>query len=352
MGLGEGRDPEAVARGLSAWWRAQHPRHSDIDVATPTRPSAGLSSETFLVDVGWYEDGRPRAEALVLRLPPPGDGLFPCYDLATQTMVQQRLATASAVPVAEPVAFESDDQWLGAPFLLMRRLAGRVLLDHPPFLTRGWLHEAPLACQQRLQQGFIEILSTIHRLDWRGLELAPLARTGTASTPLLVGELDWWASYLDWAGDGPAVVAEAMKWCVAHRPDPEPPAGLLWGDVRYGNVVFDDSFAAVGVLDWEMASIGPAELDVAWFVVMQELSVKTAGADLPGFAPTDLVISDYERWLGRQLHDLRWFRAFALVRGAAIMVRVAHLLAGQGMDESWVRGNPMLGELDRVISQT
>jgi len=351
MGLGAGRDPEGVARGLKAWWHAHHPLHSDIEVATPTRPSAGLSSETFLVEVAWRDAGQIRSQALVLRLPPPGDGLFPSYDLAAQSMVQQQLAAGSPVPVADPVALEADEQWLGAPFLLMTRVAGRVLLDHPPFLTHGWLHDASPASQQQLQQSFVDVLSTIHRQDWRNLGLASLARGCSGETHFLLGELDWWASYLDWAGDGPPVVAEAMAWCAAHRPDPEPPASLLWGDVRFGNVVFDNSFNPVGVLDWEMASIGPAELDVGWFVVMQELSVKTSGADLPGFAATSVVISDYQRRLGRELHDLRWYEAFALARGAAIMVRVAHLLARDGVDDSWLRGNPMLGQLERVVGR-
>ena len=349
MGLGAGREPEAIASGLTAWWQAHHPRHSSVEIDRPTRPSAGLSSETFFVDLRYREDGQTRDEALVLRLPPPGDGLFPRYDLATQAMVQQQLAADSPVPVAEPVAMERDERWLGAPFLLMTRLAGRVLLDHPPFLTQGWLCEASAAQQQQLQQNFIRILAAIHRVDWRGLGLEPLARTPTDGSSYLAGELAWWTSYLDWAGDGPPVVAEAMAWCATHRPDPEPAPSLLWGDVRFGNVVFDDDFNPVGVIDWEMASIGPAELDIGWFVVMQDLSVQTAGAGLPGFATTTAAISDYQQRLGRPLDDLRWYEAFALARGAAIMIRVARLLAEQGVDDSWLRGNPMLGRLEDVV---
>jgi aminoglycoside phosphotransferase (APT) family kinase protein len=352
MGIGTGRDPEAVASGLKAWWQARHPRHSDIEIPAPTRPSAGLSSETFLVDVRWTEDGQAHDEALVLRMAPSGDGLFPSYELAEQALVQQQLAALSPLPVPAPVAMERDEQWMGGPFLLMARLPGRVLLDHPPFLTQGWLHDAPPAQQQQLQQAFIDVLATIHRLDWRGLGLETLARGRACEPPFLVGELAWWAAYLEWAGESPPIVSEAMAWCVAHRPVHEPAPSLLWGDARFGNVLFDGAFYPVGVLDWEMASIGPAELDVGWFVVMHELSVETAGADLPGFLNATQLISDYQQRLGRELHDLLWYEAFALVRGAAIMVRVAHLLAGLGVDDSWLRGNPMLAQLDRVVSQT
>ena len=40
---------------------------------------------------------------------------------------------------------------------------------------------------------------------------------------------------------------------------------LCWGDSRIGNVIYRD-FEPAGVLDWEMAAIGPREMDVSWMV--------------------------------------------------------------------------------------
>ena len=49
---------------------------------------------------------------------------------------------------------------------------------------------------------------------------------------------------------------------------------LAWGDSRIGNVLYQD-FRPVAVLDWEMATVGPRELDVSWIIfahmVFQEL---------------------------------------------------------------------------------
>ena len=49
----------------------------------------------------------------------------------------------------------------------------------------------------------------------------------------------------------------------------------MWGDSRVGNVLYQD-FRPVAVLDWEMATLGPREMDVAWIIfahmVFQELA--------------------------------------------------------------------------------
>jgi aminoglycoside phosphotransferase (APT) family kinase protein len=94
-----------------------------------------------------------------------------------------------------------------------------------------------------------------------------------------------------------------------------------------------------------MASIGPPEVDLGWFQAMHELSVEASGADLPGFPGAAETAARYQERLGRELADLTWYEVFALVRAAAIMVRMARLLAAQGVEDSWLSGNPMLARL-------
>ena len=52
---------------------------------------------------------------------------------------------------------------------------------------------------------------------------------------------------------------------VEHWPADEGPTVLSWGDSRIGNVMYRD-FEPVAVLDWEMAGLGPREVDVGWFI--------------------------------------------------------------------------------------
>jgi aminoglycoside phosphotransferase (APT) family kinase protein len=315
MAIARQRDPDAVLAGLSAWLG------SPVDDLT--QPSAGgLSSETYLFSAGGDE--------LVARLAPDGDGLFPSYNLAAQALVMETLAEHAVVPVPRVVAYVDDEAWLGAPFIVMERVAGRVPTDQPPYLTQGWVHDAPPDSQRTLHDGFLDVCARIHTCDWDGMGLAYLARPGGTG---IDAEIAWWTSYLDWAADGAelAPLRDALAWCRTHAPTSLPSPSLCWGDVRIPNVVFDDQFAPRAVLDWEMASIGPAELDIGWFVALHRMSVEALGADLPGFPSRAELVASYEARLGRPFLALDWFEAWAAFRSAAILVRLTRLLRDLGL---------------------
>ena len=44
---------------------------------------------------------------------------------------------------------------------------------------------------------------------------------------------------------------------------------MNWGDARVGNTLYRD-FTPVAVLDWEMATVGPREVDLAWMIFLHE----------------------------------------------------------------------------------
>ncbi len=331
-------------RGL----RAHRPDWAGLRLSPLSRPATGLSSETLFAEAAWSTGSGPATAELVMRLPPAGEGLFPTYDLRAQAEVQDRLASTS-VPVARPIAFEPDPAWVGAPFILMPRVAGRVLATQPPFLKAGWLREAGEEDQAALHRSFTDVLGDIHRLDWQALELGFLSRPGGTD---IEAEIDWWADYLDWASDGHPlpVLADALAWCRETRPEQLPGSCLLWGDVQFANAVFGEDLRPAAVLDWEMASIGPAELDLGWFLALHRMTVDTCGSDLPGFPGRSATVAAWERRVGRPAVELEWFETFAVLRSGAILVRVARLLAADGVDDSWLtRGAPQLELLRAVL---
>jgi aminoglycoside phosphotransferase (APT) family kinase protein len=136
----------------------------------------------------------------------------------------------------------------------------------------------------------------------------------------LAAELASWRDYARWAG-GDAIAAE-LDALADTAPKPEPPPSLCWGDPRLPNMVFDDAFAPVALLDWEMATIAPAQLDLGWFLAIHRQSVEFADGDLPGFRPLADVLTRYEEQLGRPLAQLEWFERFAELRIKAIMFRM------------------------------
>jgi aminoglycoside phosphotransferase (APT) family kinase protein len=296
------RDLDDLRAGLERWLGRP--------VGVIRRPDPGYSCETLLVE-----------DDLVVRLPPVADGIFPLYDLAQQAAAQEAAGLAG-VPVAAPVRYEADPTFLGTPFVAMPFVHGPIPAEFTP--TDPWLGGLPSDAARRDVWGsFLDAVLAIHRVPPDGLGL----RAG------LDAELRHWREYLDWACDGapPSLLVDALEWCAATRPAREPPGGLLWGDVRLGNVVFDaERLVPLAVLDWDMVTVGPIEMDLAWFLALEGLQADLTGMVVPGFGDREEAIERVASAVGRPLADLDWHEVFALVRASAVSTRIATLFGRAG----------------------
>ncbi|RZK94403.1 MAG: phosphotransferase family protein, partial [Rhodococcus sp. (in: high G+C Gram-positive bacteria)] len=103
------------------------------------------------------------------------------------------------------------------------------------------------------------------------------------------------------------------------------PAVFCWGDARIGNMMFED-FRPVAVLDWEMAALGPRELDLGWMTYLHrffEDIAAAAGLDgMPDFLRLDDLAALYEQLTGHTPRDLEYYTAYAALRQATIMLRI------------------------------
>ena len=234
----------------------------------------------------------------------------------------------------------------------MTRVSGRPVGSAPS--RDQWLLDRPPTSLRSVQEQFLTALAAVHRVDWRGAGLAERMRGGR-DTNVLLPELEWWTSYVDWAADGSPArrLVDHVRWCREHVPATEPPASLCWGDARLGNVMYDGGGALVALIDWELASIGPAEMDLAWYLALEELTDRYARASVPGFMAHDDAVAHYGAALGRRVRDLEWHEVFALVRSVAINDRPARLAAVSGIAYPGVAGadNPVLGWVDGKVEQ-
>jgi len=317
------RDEETLRSGLERWLGRP--------LRSLERPDPGFSCETLIVDGD-----------LVVRLPPLAEGIFPTYDLEQQAAVQDAVG-AFGVPVAGPCRVESDTSFLGAPFITMAFARGAIPSDFTP--SDPWLTGLATDGDRRaVWESFLDTMVAVHRTPSAGLGL----RRGLQS------ELDAWDDYVRWSTMGespPAGLLEVMAWCRAQRPRNEPDAGLLWGDARLGNVVFDEAaLSPRAVLDWDMASAGPFEEDLAWFVALEELQFQLTSMTVPGFGTRAEAIRRVEAGLGRPLEDLEWYEVLALVRAAAIATRIAALHEKAGRPSMFKVGHDpsLAAALDRI----
>ena len=291
---------------------------------------SGYSNETLLFRVAWTEGGEARTADLAARLRPIGYAVFAEYDLSLQYRCLEEVAERSTVPVPRVRWFESEEAALGAPFFVMDRVAGQVPPDNPPYTAGGWLHDASPADQGRLHRRALEVMASLHRLDWEDgfgfLERHDLGPPGMA-TQLKAGR-----AYLEWAAEGGSLPLHeaAMAWVEANRPE-DPPLGVNWGDARIGNMMFRD-FTPVAVFDWEMATLGPAEVDLAWWLVLERYSAEGNGQPpLPGFPAREETIATYEHLLGRPMRDIQYYEVWAALRFAIVLVRVIRMMTAHGV---------------------
>jgi aminoglycoside phosphotransferase (APT) family kinase protein len=312
-------------RGRFTAWLREATGAPDAYVEELAVPESGMSNDTLLADAEWGAGTR----GIVLRLAPEGRGLFPRYDLDAQVHVLRALRAHGDVPVPEVLWWEPDAAVLGRPFYVMVRVDGRIPPDGHHF--GGWVAELEPGEQAQLLDGALATMARINRVDPGGhgvVGLDVLDRPEHGAHPI-DQELGYWRAYLDWASDGDrlARLEDAYEWCVAHRPS-HADRTVAWGDARLGNLVVGDDLAPVAVLDWEMAVLGPPELDLGWFLFLDRTALQFT-AQLPGFPDRAGIVERYERHLGRAVRDLDWYEAWGGFRAACIQVRMADTSAGR-----------------------
>ena len=125
----------------------------------------------------------------------------------------------------------------------------------------------------------LDAVAAVHAVDWVAGDL------GTVLPGLQLRDaVERWAAYVEWSSEGEPLPAleQALDWCARHLPA-ERATVLLWGDVRLGNLVFDPERRLTAVLDWDLASLGPREMDLGWYLGLEFMMEALFGGRLPGF---------------------------------------------------------------------
>ncbi|MEU9115386.1 phosphotransferase family protein [Streptomyces sp. NPDC048483] len=320
------RDPETLTRRLTAWLGTRLPGARAADATVPD--SNGMSSETLLFDID-HPDPPVRNCALRLAGDPAAYTIFPRYDMARQYRTLRLVADRTDLPVPRTFWLEENPAHLGAPFFVMERAAGRVPPDVMPYTYEGnWLYEATEAERARLEAASVAILARLHdQVPVKEAEFLDTPGNGSA----LHRHVEAQRAYYAWVVDGrphSPVIERGFAWLAEHWPADPGETVLTWGDARIGNIVYDDSFAPAAVLDWEMAALGPRELDLGWMVYLhrffQDLTESSGQRGLPEFLRRDRIEGRYARLTGHTPRDMEFHTLYAALRQAIVMLRVAY----------------------------
>jgi aminoglycoside phosphotransferase (APT) family kinase protein len=295
------RDLDELRDRATRWLRGRV--GGDATVSEMSRPSGnGLSSETLFFTASW--DGT--VKRCVARLAPAEEAVpvFPSYDLRAQFEVMRLAREKAGIPAPLPLWFEPDPGPLGTPFFVMEAAEGDVPPDVMPYTFE------------------VGLLAALHDTAFTAEELAV-----TGGGAGLRAHVDAQRAYYLWAHGKTRipVLERAFDWLESHWPDDPGPDVLTWGDARIGNVMYRD-FTPVAVLDWEMAAVGPRELDVSWMIFLhrffQDLTVAMGLPGMPDFMRCDDVCRTYREITGYEPRDMDFYEMYAALRHGVIMARV------------------------------
>lgn len=275
---------------------------------------SGHSNLTYLVCLGDRQ--------MVLRRPPFGSKVKTAHDMSREYRVLSKLH--SAYPQApKALLYCEDPSVLGSPFYLMERVQGIILRRDPP---EELATNAETALQ--LSEAFVDNLARLHGLDYTAIGLADLGKPQGYLDRQVGG---WIQRYHDSQTHNLPDVEKISVWLNERRPR-ETSYALIHNDYKYDNIVLDptDITSIVGVLDWEMCTIGDPLTDLGTALAYwvdpqdpQELQrIRWGPTTLPGTLTRAELVGRYAQTTGRDVSNMVFYRVLALFKVAVIIQQI------------------------------
>ncbi|MFF5035968.1 phosphotransferase family protein [Nocardia salmonicida] len=320
------RDLDELAGQLTRWLTDKV--GGDVAVSNLSKPSSGgMSSTTILFDAEWSAGGGTEQGSFVIRMAPEDSSfpVFESYDLAMQYQVMAGVAAASEVAVPPLRWLELDDSVFGSPFLVMERVEGRAPSDNPPYVFFGWLFDATADERELIADATVEVIAQVHAIDEVAERFPLLDGEGTALRRHFEAQRAWYKWALTDHDVEVPLIERTFDWLEANWPADPGPEVLNWGDARPGNILFE-GFTPTAVLDWEMATLAPRELDLGWTIFIhrffQDIATRFDQPGLADFLRRDAVVAKYEELTGHSVRDLDFYIVYAALRHAIVMARI------------------------------
>lgn len=306
------------------------------DLAVEQFPS-GFSNLTYLLRVGDRD--------LVLRRPPFGSKVKSAHDMGREFHVLGALHPV--YPQApKPLAFCQDDAVLGADFYVMERIPGIIFRGKKPTDFNANPDQVKASCESLVRN-----LADLHALDYEAAGLGALRKEGSYVERQVKG---WIKRYKGSQTDDIPAIEETAQWLEAHYPE-DSGAVLVHNDYKYDNVVLaqDDITKIIGVLDWEMCTIGDPLMDLGttlgYWNEANDPSMGIVQCFLtlePGALNRKEVAAYYGELTGRDVSNIQFYFVFALFKLAVIVQQIYYRYkTGLTKDERFAPLIMMVGAL-------
>lgn len=307
------RDGEALDIAAVDRWLRQH--LPDL-AGTPevTQYSGGASNWTYRVAYDNHD--------LILRRPPAGTKAKGAHDMAREFRVQQQLAPVFPY-VPEMIAHCDDDTVIGSEFYVMRRLVGIIPRRNLPKGVS--LSEADT---RTLCTNALDTLIALHQVPVDGTPLAQLGKGSGYTRRQIEG---WNGRYVKARTWNVPKATRIMRWLEDNIPSDERIC-VTHNDFRFDNLVLDadDPTRIIGVLDWELATLGDPLLELGntlayWTEANDDFlarKVRRQPTHLPGMLTRAEVVEYYCSKTGITPHNWAFYEVYGLFRLSVIAQQI------------------------------
>ncbi|PCJ51376.1 MAG: phosphotransferase family protein [Candidatus Hydrogenedentota bacterium] len=306
----------------------------------------GHSNLTYLIRIGGRE--------MVLRRPPFGSTVKSAHDMGREHTILSKLHPVYS-PAPKPLLFCQDHDIMGCDFYAMERIRGMILRKDKPEGFEATEDEVRRACEA------IAInLADLHAIDWKSIGLDVLQKKeGTFVRRQVEG---WIRRYDASKTDDLPIVNQVFEWCQERIPE-DTDAVLIHNDYKFDNLILDSSDISnvIGVLDWEMSTIGDPIFDLGvtlgyWTDPDEPEGVTTSSCFLtrmPGAISRKEFARIYGERSGRDVSNLHYYYVFALIKLAVVLQQIYYRYhQGLTKDERFAAlqfAVPMLAERANMV---
>jgi aminoglycoside phosphotransferase (APT) family kinase protein len=278
-----------------------------------TSLNTGNSGQTLLIDVAYVQGEQSHLGEFVLRGQPDGAEVVRGSDVVLQARMMDALEREATITAPHCLGVELDGEVIGVPFLVMNRLPGQPASQVPNYNVEGWLHEMSPAQRRQTWANGIRAVAQLAALDWRdGFEFLCAPHHGEPGLDQRIGYLtEWYEHSTTGRSRSIPIIDAAMDYVREHRPQ-ETPVNVLWGDSQTANILFDHDGNVCALIDWELATLGPAECDLAWWLFFDDFfSNGFCVPRLDGLPTHEETVEIWEQAVGRKAHDLEYYEVLA-----------------------------------------
>lgn len=290
----------------------------------------GHSNLTYCVQVGDTE--------MVIRRPPYGSKVKSAHDMGREHTILSKIHSMYP-PAPAPLVYCEDESILGAPFYGMERIRGVVFRGQKP-------EGLSLAPEQvaGICRGLMENLADLHAVDWEKAGLGSMRKEGQFVERQVDG---WLRRYGGSKTDDISNVEDVFAWCKKSVPK-DAGAVIVHNDYKFDNLVLDadDLSKVIGVLDWEMSTIGDPFFDLGvalgyWVDPDERDMISTSRCfltDEEGSLTRQALAEIYGERSGRDVSNVHWYYVFALIKLAVVLQQIYYRYATGKTDDQRFAG--------------